>query len=144
VSVLRRLRGEQGEVGLVSALLLLAGVLLPLMFLVVAFARVEQGRLAAAQAARDAVRAAVEAPSPAQAEQAAADALRRAQDQTGVALQLRLGGQFARGAVLRADTSAQVELASLPFLGQFGSITVGGSAQAPVDSYRSLLSGASP
>jgi hypothetical protein len=142
--VLRRLATEEGEVGLVSALLLLAGVLLPLMFLVVAFARIEQGRLAAAQAARDAVRAAVDAPSPAQAQRAAAEALRRAQAQTGVALELQLAGEFARGAILHAETSAQIELGSLPLIGRFGSITVRGSAQAPVDSYRSLLSGASP
>jgi hypothetical protein len=138
MSVLRRLRGENGEVGLVSALFLLAGVLLPLMFIVVAFARIEQGRLAASQAAQDAVRAAVEAPSPAQAQQAATDALARAQAQTGITLQLQLEGNFARGAVLQAETSAQIDLASLPFIGQFGSITVHGNAAAPIDSYRSI------
>src|SRR5439155_23878784 len=96
MSRLRQLRREDGQ-GLVSALLLLAGVLLPLMFLVPAFARIEQGRLAAAQAARDAVRAAVQAPSAGQAQQAASDALARARAPTGVPLELRLGGSFARG-----------------------------------------------
>jgi Flp pilus assembly protein TadG len=139
VSVLRRFREERGEVGLISALLLLAGVLLPLMFLVVAFARIEQGRLAAAQAARDAVRAAVQAPSATQAQQAADDALAREQAQTSTPLALQLEGSFARGAVLRATTTAQVQLGSLPFVGRFGTIVVHGTASAPVDSYRSIL-----
>jgi hypothetical protein len=143
MSIRRRLRGEDAQ-GLISALLLLAGVLLPVMFLVPAFGRIEQGRLAAAQAARDAVRAAVQAPSAGQAQQAATDAVARAQTQTGVPLQLQLEGSFARGAVLRVETSAQINLASLPFVGGFGTISVHGSAAAPVDSYRSLLTSATP
>ncbi len=51
MTVRRRLRDERGQ-GLISALILLAGVLLPLLFLVPLFARLEQGRLAAEQAAR--------------------------------------------------------------------------------------------
>ena len=54
------LRDESGE-GIVSALMLLAGVLIPLIYLVVVFSQIEQGRLAAGQAAQAAVRAAVEA-----------------------------------------------------------------------------------
>ena len=144
MSLLRSLRREEGELGLVSALLLLAGVLLPIMFIVVAFSRIENGRLAAAQAARDAVRAAVEAPTSTGAQQAADDAIARAQAQTGVPLQLQLQGTFARGAVLQATTSAQIGLASLPFIGQLGTITVHGSAAAPVDTYRSLIGDNSP
>jgi hypothetical protein len=137
--LLSRLRREEGELGLVSALLLLGGVLLPIMFIVVAFARIEQGRLAAAQAARDAVRAAVEAPTATGAQQAADDAIARAQIQTGVPLQLRLEGTFARGTVMHAETSARIGLASVPFIGQLGTITVRGNAAAPVDAYRSLV-----
>ena len=144
MSLFRNLRRDEGELGLVSALLLLGGVLLPIMFIVVAFARIENGRLAAAQAARDAVRAAVEAPTPAGAQQAADDAIARAQTQTGVPLQLQLNGNFARGAVLQVETSAQIGLASLPFVGQLGTITVHGNAAAPVDSYRSLIGDSSP
>ncbi len=144
MSLLHRLRREDGELGIVSALLLLAGVLLPIMFIVVAFARIENGRLAAAQAARDAVRAAVEAPTASDAKQAADLAITRAQAQTGVTLQLQLDGTFARGAVLQAETSAQVGLASLPFIGRLGTITVHGSATAPVDTYRSLIGDSSP
>jgi hypothetical protein len=144
MSLLRKLRREEGELGMLSALLLLAGVLLPIMFIVVAFARIENGRLAVAQAARDAVRAAVEAPTASDAQQAADQAIARAQTQTGVQLQLQLGGTFARGAVLHAQTSAQIGLASLPFIGQLGTITVHGNAAAPVDTYRSLIGDSSP
>ena len=136
--LVRRLRREEGQ-GLVSGLLLLAGVLLPLMFLVPLFARIEQGKLAAAQAARDAVRAAVEAPSPEQAQQAAEDALAREQSQTSIRLRLQLQGTFARRSVLEAQTSAQVALASIPLFGRIGTVTVHGQAAAPVDAYRSLL-----
>jgi hypothetical protein len=144
MTLLRKLRREEGELGLVSALLLLGGVLLPIMFIVVAFARIEQGRLASAQAARDAVRAAVEAPTATAAQQAADDAIARAQIQTGVPLQLRLEGTFARGTVLHAKTSAHIGLASVPFIGQLGTITVRGNAAAPVDAYRSLVGDSSP
>jgi hypothetical protein len=144
MSLLQKLRREEGELGIVSALLLLAGVLLPIMFIVVAFARIENGRLAVSQAARDAVRAAVEAPTASDAQQAADDAIARAHAQTGVPLQLELGGTFARGAVLHAQTSAQIALASVPFIGRLGTITVHGSAAAPVDTYRSLIGDSSP
>jgi hypothetical protein len=137
-TTLARLRRDEGQ-GLISGLLLLAGVLLPLLFLVPLFARIEQGRLAAAQAARDAVRAAVLAPDAATAQQAAEQALTRARTQTGAPLTLRLTGEFARGSMLQAQTRAEVPLASLPFVGRFGTITVGGEASAPVDRYRSLL-----
>ena len=144
MNLLRKLRREEGELGMLSALLLLAGVLLPIMFIVVAFARIENGRLAVAQAARDAVRAAVQAPTASDAQQAANQAIARAQTQTGVPLQLQLGGTFARGAVLHAQTTAQIGLASLPFIGQLGTITVHGNAVAPVDTYRSLIGDSSP
>ncbi len=139
----RRLRDERGQ-GLISALILLAGVLLPLLFLVPLFARLEQGRLAAEQAARDAVRAAVEAPNPTAAQTAADNALARARAQTGEPLRLELNGQFARGGVLTARVRTSVSFASLPVVGRFGTIELSGRASAPVDRYRSLLSGSSP
>jgi hypothetical protein len=139
----RRLRDERGQ-GLISALILLAGVLLPLLFLVPLFARLEQGRLAAEQAARDAVRAAVEAPNPNDAETAAGNALARARAQTGEPLWLELNGQFARGGVLTARVHTSVAFASLPVVGHFGTVELSGRASAPVDRYRSLLTGSSP
>jgi hypothetical protein len=133
----RRLRKEEGQ-GIVQALLLLAGVLLPLLFLIALFGRIEHGRLAAEQAARDAVRAASQAASQAGAEQAAQAALAREQQQTNVPLSLRLDGELQRGATLTATTSGQVALVGLPFFGGFGTVTVHGQARAPVDRYRSL------
>ena len=133
----RSLRREEGQ-GIVQAILLLAGVLLPLMFLVALFGRIEQGRLAAEQTARDAVRAASQAPSQPAAEQAATDALTRAQQQTGLPLSLNLDGELQRGATLTATTTVDVSLADLPFFGQFGTVTIHGQARAPVDQYRSI------
>jgi hypothetical protein len=138
-----RLRAERGQ-GIVSALILLAGVLLPLLFVVPLFARLEQGRLEAEQAARDAVQAAVEAPNGAAAQAAAADALARAETLTGARLRLQLSGAFARSSVLTARVQTSVALASLPFVGRFGTIELSGRASAPVDRYRSLLTGSSP
>jgi hypothetical protein len=124
--------------------MLLAGVLIPLLFLVPLFARVEQGRLAAEQAARDAVRAAVQSPSPTAAEVAAEAAVARARVQTGESLQLTLEGQFARASVLRASVRTEVDLARIPLFGAIGTVVVSGDAAAPVDRYRSLLGSPSP
>ena len=131
------LRREQGQ-GIVQALLLLAGVLLPLLFLIALFGRIEQGRLAAEQTARDAVRAASEAPSQAAAQQAADQALGREQQQTGLPLTLNLQGELQRGVTLTATASVDVSLADLPFFGHLGTVTLHGEARAPVDQYRSL------
>lgn len=135
--LLRRLRCESGE-GLVTGLLLIAGVLVPLMFIVPLFGRIETAHLAAQQAARDAVRSATLAPNQASARAAARSAVSAAQIQTGVPLKLTLTGRFARGNTLTARTSARVELGTLPGLGSLATITVHGRASAPIDRYRSL------
>jgi hypothetical protein len=124
--------------------MLLVGVLVPLLFLVPLFARVEQGRLATEQAARDAVRAAVQSPSAAAAEAAAEAAVARARAQTGERLELTLEGEFARAGILRARVQADVALASIPLFGAIGTITLSGDAAAPVDRYRSLLRSSPP
>ncbi|HWQ23995.1 MAG TPA: hypothetical protein VNK94_07820 [Gaiellaceae bacterium] len=136
-------RAEEGQ-ALISGLLLLAAVLLPLLFLVPLFARVEQGRLAAEQAARDAVRAAVQAPSPTAAEAAAQGAVLRAREQTGQPLELTLEGAFARSSLLRARVRAEVDVARIPLFGPIGTVEVSGDAAAPVDRYRSLLTSPAP
>jgi hypothetical protein len=141
--LLPRVRSESGQ-ALISGLILLAGVLIPLLFLVPLFARVEQGRLAAEQAARDAVRAAVQSPSPTAAEAAAQAAVARARTQTGQPLELTLEGEFARASILRARVRSDVDLASIPFFGAIGKVEVSGDAAAPVDRYRSLLGEPSP
>ena len=142
-ALLSRVRSESGQ-ALISGLILLAGVLIPLLFLVPLFARVEQGRLAAEQAARDAVRAAVQSPSPTAAEAAAEAAVARARTQTGQPLELTLEGEFARANVLRARVRTDVDLASIPLFGSIGTVEVSGDAAAPVDRYRSLLGLPSP
>lgn len=133
----RSLARQDGQ-ALVSGLMLLAGVLIPLLFLVPLFARIEQGRLATEQAARDAVRAATQATDPISAQQAAQDALDRAQVQTQARLELDLEGAFARDSLLHATVRGRVALAALPLFGNFGTITVRGDASAPIDRYRSL------
>ena len=131
------LRDESGE-GIVSALMLFAGVLIPLIYLVVVFSQIEQARLAAGQAAQAAVRAAVEAPDGTAAQAAAQQQLADEQAQTSATLQLQLNGNFARGGVLEADVTAEIAVGDLPFLGNFGTVTAHASADAPVDAYRSL------
>lgn len=138
MSRLARFRGEDGQ-ALISGLILLAGVLIPMLFLVPLFARVEQGRLAAEQAARDAVRSAVQAPSASAAQVAASSAVDRAQAQTGQTLELSLDGEFGRGSVLRAVVRADVDLARIPLFGAIGTVRVTGDAAAPIDRYRSLV-----
>jgi hypothetical protein len=132
--------GEAGE-GMVAALLLLAGALLPLLFLLALEARVEQAELAAEQAASSAVRAAVLAPTAASALQDADAELAAAQAATAAPLALELSGSFTRGGVLEADVSAAVPVGSLPFLGALGTVAVAATARAPVDPYRSFTEG---
>ncbi len=129
--------GERGE-GMVAALLLLAGALLPLCFLVTLLGRLEQVRLSADEAASAAVRAAVLAPTPQAGQEAASAELAAAQQETTTPLELRLQGDFGRGGELEAEVSAQVSIGSLPFLGSFGTLTLRAEARAPVDSYRSF------
>ena len=135
--LLARLRSERGE-GLITGLLLTAGVLVPLMFIVVLFGRIETAHLAAQQAARDAVRSAALAPDGTHARAAAQSAVGAARAQTGVPLRLALAGRFARGSTMTASTSASIALGTLPGLGSFGAITVHGRASAPIDRYRSF------
>jgi hypothetical protein len=136
--LLARLRGDRGE-GIVSALMLLAGVLIPIIFLLPLVGRLEQGRLAASQIARAAVRAAAEAASASGAQAAAQQQLQAEQAQTRTPLELRLSGSFERGGNLQATVSGRVTIGHLPVLGDFGTITVHATARAPVDQYRSLL-----
>ena len=123
---------------MISALMLLGGVLVPLIFLVALFARIEQGRLAAAQAAQAAVRAAVQAPSADAAQAAAERQLGDEQAQTHATLRLQLAGSFERGGIIEADVTGEIPVGHLPVLGDFGTITVHATARAPVDRYRSL------
>jgi hypothetical protein len=138
----RRLSEERGEAAIVSFLVLATGLLVPLMFVIVLFARIELAQLHAQQAARDAVRAAVEAPGPNAAHAAATAALAREQTGTNVPLALSLTGTYTRGAIMTANITTSVPVGTLPLLGHFGTITIHAHASAPVDRYRSILEGA--
>lgn len=129
---------------MVSAVLLLAGVLIPLMFLIPLYARIELAQVDSQQAARDAVRSAVQAPDASAANASATGAVAREQAADGRPLSLSLTGTFSRGQVMSAQVTARVPIGTLPFLGHFGTITVHGRASAPVDRYRSLREGGPP
>jgi hypothetical protein len=139
-----KLAGERGEAAMVSGVLLLAGVLIPLMFLIPLYARIELAQVDSQQAARDAVRSAVQAPSASAANAAATGAVARERAADNLSLSLSLTGTFSRGQVMSAQVTTRVPIGTLPFLGHFGTITVHGRASAPVDRYRSLLEGAAP
>lgn len=139
-----RLHDERGEASIVSGVLLLAGVLIPLMFLIPLYARIELAQVDSQQAARDAVRSAVQAPDASAANAAATSAVARERAADGMPLALTLNGTFDRGQVMSARVTVRVPIGNLPFLGHFGTITVHGRASAPVDRYRSLLEGAAP
>jgi hypothetical protein len=136
--VRHRLGDESGE-GLITGLIILAGVLIPLMFLMPLFARIELAQVDAQQAARDSVRSAVEAPDASAARAAATSAFSREQAGTRTPMTLSLNGTYARGQVMSAIVTARVPLGSLPVIGHFGTIIVRGQAHAPVDRYRSIL-----
>jgi hypothetical protein len=137
-----RLVEERGEASILSGVLLLAGVLIPLMFLIPLFARIELAQLDSQQAARDAVRSAVQAPDAAAAHAAATRALAREQAGIHVPLTLDLAGNYSRGEAMTATVSTSVPIGTLPLLGGFGTITIHARANAPVDRYRSILEGA--
>jgi hypothetical protein len=136
---LHKLRDESGE-GLITGLILIAGVLIPLMFIVPLFGRIETARLAAQQAALDAVRAATLAPSAAQADSAAQAAIQTTSQEAGTTIHGELTGQFARGSLLTVNTNTTIKAVALPGVVSVGSVTISGQASAPVDNYRSLLS----
>jgi hypothetical protein len=135
-----RLRRDESGEGLISGLILLAGAMLPLMFLVAIFGRIEGARLTVQQAARDAVRSAVQAPTPAQARADAQAAVGRAQGgQRGGQLRLALDGDLQPGEVMTAGVSTSVAVGTIPLIGSIGTVSVTGRASAPVDRYRSVL-----
>ena len=137
ICVADTLRDERGE-GIVSALLLLAGALLPMLFLVSLVGRIEQAELVATQLAQSSVRAATLASSATQAQRAADSQLTAAQAESPAALELTIAGSFVRGGVLESDVTARLPVVSVPLLGEVGSITLAQTARAPIDLYRSL------
>ena len=114
-------------------------MLIPLIYLVALFGRIEQGRLAVSQAAAGGgPRRRRSADRRRRAGGRRAAARRRTGTDRARRSRLELGGSFERGGVLEAEVSGQIAIGQLPLLGDFGTITVQASARAPVDQYRSL------
>lgn len=134
MTAVRRIREEESGSSLVTGLLLIGALLIPLLFIVPLFARVETARLAVEQAARDAVRSAAQAPTADLAHEAA----ERAEARASGDVSLTLSGDWRRGGVLRADARTTVALGELPGLGRVGRVTVRARARAPIDAYRSM------
>lgn len=137
--LLRTIMGDERGDGLVDALIILIGVLIPLMFIVPLFGRIESARLAVEQASRDAVRAATLSATPQQANSAAQAAISTTGQESGTTIQGSLTGEFVRGSVLTVDAHTTIKAVALPGLVSFGTVTISGQASAPVDQYRSLL-----
>jgi hypothetical protein len=133
-AALRRIRDEEAGSSLITGLLVIGALLVPLLFVVPLFARVEMAHLTAEQVARDAVRSAVQAPT-ADLAQAAAD---RARARAHGLISLSLSGDWRRGGVLRADARTTVSFGTLPGLGRIGRVMVSAHARGPIDAYRSL------
>ena len=134
----RRLRDESGQ-SLITGVIVIGALLIPLLFLIPLFARVELAHLAAEQTARDAARSAALAPTASAAHDAAEAALLRARARdTPGSLDVSISGEWERGAILRADARSTVTIGRLPGLGRIGKVTVRAHARAPVDQYRSL------
>jgi hypothetical protein len=130
-------KDERGE-SLISGLLLIGSVLVPLLFIIVALSRIETAHLQVSQTARNAVRAAAQAPDLPHAQAAAAGTARTQHDDSTTTISVTLSGEFTRGATLQADARKHVSAISIPGLGSIGAITVHARARAPIDQYRSL------
>ena len=135
-----RLRSERGTAAVELALL--APVLLVLVAVVSGAGRMVETKSAVLQVAREASRAASEAPNPTAAHDAAIATAQ--QVATGLGLDpARLSivqdpNGFARGAPYEVSVSYQVSMADLPGLGLLpGSVTLGAEHAELIDTYRS-------
>jgi hypothetical protein len=141
-AIRRRLHDETGS-SLITGTIVIGALMVPILFLVLLFARVELAHLAAEQAARDAVRSAAQAPDQEGASAAVDLAAARAPTVDGAPVRVALSGEWQRGSVLQADARTTVAIGRLPGLGRFGRVTVEARARTPLDQYRSLA-GAAP
>ncbi len=142
--LLTRLRNEDGAVGGVEALPF--GVLVFVVgTLIVANAwGVVDAKMAVASAAREAVRAYVEAPPGADAEslaRAAAVQTMSAMGRTARSPQVTVAGEFARCARVTASVAYPIPAVRLPWVGGLGSFTARSTASELVDPLRSGLPG---
>ena len=135
-----RLRNEQGTAAVELALL--APVLLVLVAVVSGAGRVVETKSAVLSAAREAARAAAEAPNAAAAHDAAIATAQQVAEGLGLdPARLSIVQDphgFARGAPYEVSVSYQVSMADLPGLGLLpGSVTLGAVHAELIDTYRS-------
>lgn len=135
-----RLRSERGTAAVELALL--APVLLVLVAVVTAAGRMVATKSAVLSVAREAARAAAEAPNAAAAHDAAVATAQQVAEGLGLD-PVRLSivedpHDFARGAPYEVSVSYQVSMADLPSLGLLpGSVTLGAEHAELIDTYRS-------
>lgn len=135
-----RLRSERGTAAVELALL--APVLLVLVAVVTAAGRMVATKSAVLSVAREAARAAAEAPNAAAAHDAAVATAQQVAEGLGLD-PARLSivedpHDFARGAPYEVSVSYQVSMADLPSLGLLpGSVTLGAEHAELIDTYRS-------
>jgi Flp pilus assembly pilin Flp len=135
-----RLRNERGTAAVELALL--APVLLVLVAVVSAAGRVVESKSAVLSVAREAARAAAEAPNAAEAHDAAIATAQQVAEGLGLdPARLSIVQDphgFARGAPYEVSVSYQVSMADLPGLGLLpGSVTLGAEHAELIDTYRS-------
>jgi Flp pilus assembly pilin Flp len=135
-----RLRSERGTAAVELALL--APVLVVLVAVVTAAGRMVETKSAVLSVAREAARAAAEAPNAAAAHDAAIATAQQVAEGLGLD-PARLSivedpHSFARGAPYEVSVSYQVSMADLPGLGLLpGSVTLGAEHAELIDAYRS-------
>jgi hypothetical protein len=135
-----RLRSERGTAAVELALL--APVLLMLVAVVTAAGRVVETKSAVLSVAREAARAAAEAPNAAAAHDAAIATAQQVAEGLGLdPARLSIVEDphgFSRGAPYEVSVSYQVSMADLPGLGLLpGSVTLGAEHAELIDTYRS-------
>jgi Flp pilus assembly pilin Flp len=135
-----RLRNERGTAAVELALL--APVLVVLVAVVTAAGRMVESKSAVLSVAREAARAAAEAPNAAAAHDAAIATAQQVAEGLGLdPARLSIVQDphgFARGAPYEVSVSYQVSMADLPGLGLLpGSVTLGAEHAELIDTYRS-------
>ena len=135
-----RLRSERGTAAVELALL--APVLVVLVAVVTAAGRMVETKSAVLSVAREAARAAAEAPNAAAAHDAAIATAQQVAEGLGLdPARLSIVEDphgFARGAPYEVSVSYQVSMADLPGLGLLpGSVTLGAEHAELIDTYRS-------
>ena len=142
--LLNRLRDERGVVGGLEALPFGVLVFVIGTLIVINAWGVVDAKMSVASAAREAVRAYVEAPEgtdPVKAARSAAQGTLEAMGRTARSPAIRLSGDFARCSRITAEVAYRIPALRLPWVGGLGSFTARSTATELVDPLRSGLAG---